>query len=229
MKTLLPFLFGAALAGIGQAATVVGNSLSDRNTTDAYSGQIFLLNASLGSVIGQQVQSWSFFNNQAAGRSVTPVLVEDTSGSQTSFTTRGIGATFLTTVAGVQGGPFSLASGTGVIGANYYLGYYDGAWNSGTGVATPNVGAVEWDNTNDPPVAGQIDSIGALWLHGVPDGNDNPANMGVGAVNPHDVSFGGVVDTRHHSLQFVVGPVPEPSAALLSGLAGLALLRRRRA
>jgi hypothetical protein len=227
MKRLLQSLFTVVLAGSGHAAIIVGNDLSDRGTTDSYSGQIFLLNANLASVVGQRVESWSFFNNQLPGVSVTPVLVEDTSGTLASFTMRGIGASVVAAGGGVQSSPFNLASGTDVIGTNYYLGYYDGAWDPGSASATPNPGGLEWNNTDDPPVAGQIDSVGSLWLHGIPNGADNPANMGVGAVNPHDVSFGGVVDTRHHSVQFVI--VPEPSAALLGGLAGFALLRRRRA
>ncbi len=226
MNTRTALLFTLAMTATSHAATVIGNTATDRVSTDAYSGQIFLLNANLSSLVGQQVSSWSFFNNNNAF-GVTPVLLEDTGGGA-SFTIRGIGATITGNGSGAQGGAFNLVSGTALIGLNYYVGYYDGAWNpGGGGSATPNQGAVEWDLNNDPPVGGQIDSLGAIWLHNTPDGSDNPANMGVGAVNTHDLSFGGVVDTRHASINFTA--VPEPGTLALSGLAGLALLRRRRA
>jgi len=208
------------------AATIVGNTLTDRGTVDAYSGQIFLLNANLNSLAGQQVTNWSFFNNNGTG-AVTPVLVQDTSGTLSSFTIRGIGATISGNGSGVQGGTFSLVSGSSVIGTNYYLGYYDGAWNPGAGSAAPNTGAVEWNMTDDPAVPGQIDSLGTLWLHNASDGSNTPALMGVGAVNPREFTFP-VVDQRHHSINFTVNPVPEPAALLTAGLAGLFSVRRRR-
>jgi hypothetical protein len=226
----LPFSAAVALslafAAPGQAATIVGNSLADRGTLDAYSGQIFLLNANLNSLAGQQVTGWSFFNNNNA-ISVTPVLVQDTSGTLSSFTIRGIGATIAGIGSGAQSGAFNLVSGSGVIGTNYYLGYYDGSWNPGTGSATPNTGSVEWNMTDDPAVPGQIDSLGTIWLHNASDGSNTPALMGVGAVNPREITFP-VVDQRHHSINFTIDPVPEPAALLPFGAAGLLLLRRRR-
>ena len=212
-----------ALSGSIHAATVIGNATTDRGTTDAYSGQMFILNANLSSLAGQVVTSWSFFNNNTTN-AVTPVLVEDMGDG--SFAVRGIGTTVVSSASGLQGGAFGLVSGTSTISLNYYAGYFDGSWNGSASAV--NQGAVEFDSVDDPPVPGQIDSTGTIWLHNTPDGSDNPANLGVGAVNLSDTNFGTAVIGRHHSINFTADPVPEPSVALLGGLTGLALLRRRR-
>jgi hypothetical protein len=205
------------------AAITIGNSASDRVSTDSFSGQIFLLNANLSSVAGQRVDSWQFFNNNNSN-AVTPVLAEDTGGG--IFAIRGIGATITGNGSGTQGGAFNLVSGTDVISLNYYLGFFDGSWNGSA--STINPGGVEFNSVDDPPVGGQIDSIGTIWIHGVANGSDNPANLGVGALNSRDTTFGAAVDGRHYSINFTAEIVPEPSAAFLGGLAGLCLLRRRR-
>ncbi len=212
-----------ALSGSSHSATVIGNAASDRGATDGFSGQMFVLNANLSSLAGQAVTSWNFFNN-ANNNAVTPVLVEDMGGG--SFAVRGIGTTVVSSASGLQGGAFGLVSGTSTISLNYYAGYFDGSWNGSASAV--NQGAVEFDSVDDPPVPGQIDSTGTIWLHNTPDGSDNPANLGVGAVNLSDTNFGTAVIGRHHSINFTADPVPEPSVALLGGLTGLALLRRRR-
>ncbi|MFN0126086.1 MAG: PEP-CTERM sorting domain-containing protein [Verrucomicrobiales bacterium] len=210
-----------AFAIPAEGATVIGNSTSDRGTTDGFSGQIFMLNAGLNSLVGQTVSSWSFFNNQNTN-AVTPVLIEDMGGG--IWAVRGIGATIVSNASGIQGGAFNLVSGSAIIGLNYYVGYYDGSWDGFS--ATPNTGGVEWDTVDDPPVGGQIDSLGALWTHDIPNGANNPANMGVGAINSRDTVYGAAVDGRHASINFTA--VPEPSITALAGIAALALLRRRR-
>jgi hypothetical protein len=214
-------LFVCALVDSSAAATVIGNATIDRGTTDSYSGQVFLLNANLSSLVGQRVTSWSFFNNQTT-TSVTPVLAEDMGGG--IFAIRGIGTSIVSNASGAQSGAFGLVSGTDMISPNYYAGYYDGSWDGS--IASPNPGAVEFDTIDDPPVAGQIDSIGTIWLHGIPDGSDNPANIAVGALNNSDTNFGNAVIGRHYSVNFTA--VPEPAASVFGALAGIGLLRRRR-
>jgi len=205
------------------AAVVIGNTTTDRGTTDSFSGQIFMLNAGLNSLVGQQLGSWSFFNNNNTN-AVTPLLLEDMGGG--SFAIRGIGSTIVGNASGVQGGPFSLVSGTAIIGPNYFAGYYDGSWNGVS--AIPNPGGVEFNSVDDPGVPGQIDSLGTLWTHVVPDCTDNPANIGIGVLNSRDTVHGPAVDGRHYSVNFTAIPIPEPAATGLAALAGLALIRRRR-
>lgn len=221
---LASVLLTMAPAGSVSAATLIGNSASDRVSTDGYSGQVFLLNADTGSLVGQRVVAWSFFNNQNTS-AVTPIIAEDLGGG--SFAIRGIGATVVGSASGIQGGAFNLVSGTDFIGLNYYVGYYDGSWDGVS--AAPNQGGVEFNSVDDPPVGGQIDSIGTLWIHGIADGADNPANIGVGALNFRDTTYGAAVDGRHYSVNFTADPIPEPTTVLLGGLTtGLFLVRRRR-
>ena len=210
-----------SLTSSGRGASVIGNTAGDRISTDSFSGQIFLLNANLNSLAGQVITSWSFFNNNTS-TAVTPVLAEDMGGG--SFAIRGIGATIAGNGSGAQGGAFNLVSGTAFISLNYYAGYYDGSWNGAS--ATPNLGGVEFNSVDDPPVPGQIDSLGTFWIHNAPDGSDNPANLGVGALISRDTNFGAAVDGRHYSINFTA--VPEPTVTMLGGIAGLVLLRRRR-
>ncbi len=210
-----------AFANQVEAATTIGNATSDRGATDSFSGQIFMLNAGLGSLVGQTVSSWSFFNKNTTN-AVTPLLMEDMGAG--IWAVRGIGATIVSNASGVQGGAFNLVSGTAIISLNYYVGYYDGAWNGAS--ATPNPGGVEWNTADDAPIGGQIDSLGTLWSHNVPDCTDNPANIGVGALNSRDTVHGGAVDGRHASINFTA--VPEPATTAFGGIAALALLRRRR-
>ncbi len=205
------------------AATIIGNNLNDSINIDAFSGQIFLLNANLSSIAGQSISSWSLFNNSNPGRSSTPLLLEDTSGNQTSFTIRGIGTTRVTSGSGQDTFTFSAVGGSSLIGANYYVGHYDGAWNGTTGF--PNPGTIDFDTVNTPAAPGQIDSTGTVWLNTA--GTDTPANIGVGAVNAATSGlYGGAVDTRHYSIQFTA--VPEPSALGVFGLAVVGFTARRR-
>jgi hypothetical protein len=218
--SLTAVILTLAFTSAAEGTTVIGNTTTDRGGIDGYSGQMFILNANLSSLAGQVVTSWSFFNNNTTN-AVTPVLVEDMGGS---FAVRGIGTTIVSNASGMQGGAFGLVSGTSTISLNYYAGFFDGSWNGST--ATVNTGAVEFNSADDPPVPGQINSTGTIWLHNAPDGSDNPANLGVGAVNLSDTNFDTAVTGRHYSINFTA--VPEPSVALLGGLTGLALLRRRR-
>lgn len=128
----------AALATSASAITG-GNALTNRANNDGANGAIFVMQDALASA--GQVTDWGFFDNDTAGRSMTPLLLENVGGT---FAIRGIGTTLTSNGLGAQSQAFGLVSGTDVITTpHFHIG-----WKDGTN-GTNNAGVADFDNNTD--------------------------------------------------------------------------------
>ena len=174
-----------------EPVTLIGNLANARGNVDRFSGQIYLLNADLSGIKGKCVKFWSHYNNQNT-KSVTPIIMQKV--NDNSYAVRGIGTTVINSnYPSVQTQSFGLVSGSDTIGENYYVGHYDGSWDGVTSTATPNSGAVEYNDSPDVSVIDKINSTGTIWLDGT-----NVNVDGFNTVLNSDVS----VALRHYSIDF---------------------------
>jgi len=115
------------------------NGLVSGNSTDsAATTYVNLLN--LGITVGSTLTNWSFFTN-ITGRSITPLILEDTGSS--NYTIRGIGTSRSVTATGINTYSFGLVAGTNVfINSNYRFGWKDGTTTSS------NTGVISFTSNN---------------------------------------------------------------------------------
>jgi hypothetical protein len=112
---------------------VTGASTDSASTT-----YVNLLN--LGITLGSTLTNWSFFTN-ITGKSITPLILEDTGSS--NYTIRGIGTSRSVTATGLQSYSFGLVEGTNVfVNANYRFGWKDGTTTSA------NTGVISFTSNN---------------------------------------------------------------------------------
>ncbi len=116
------------------AQDTVGHPLIDRPSHDTASGAIFVLDAALSP--GQTVD-WGFFDNNFAGRDITPLLLQP---NGTSYDIVGIGTTQTSTAGGAQNSAFGLVSGSDATGLGTIFGWKDGS------IGGNNQGVPEWTN-----------------------------------------------------------------------------------
>ena len=130
---------------LANTATLPANALTNRATNDGAAGSIFVEKTGLTSVAGCRLSKWSFFDDDGAGRMITPLLLEQTGAT---WTIRGIGATITSTGAGVQANlNFGLVSGTDIVGnANFRFGWKDG------GNGSDNQGVADFTDSGSPGV-----------------------------------------------------------------------------
>ena len=118
--------------------------LCSRDTMDSASGVVWVL----GSVGGEDqefcdggyaVDSWSFFNDNAAaeqGRAITPLVFKK---EGDAFKLTGIGKTRINTGGGLQTFPFEAVHGSNQVAAGYFFGFF-----TGDSAGKPNAGVVEY-------------------------------------------------------------------------------------
>ena len=185
----------ASASGGSTISTTIGNVVKARSNTDTEQGAVYLQNASLAAIVNQSVVGWSFYASKNTNY-VTPLLVEEVvNGTSATYYVRGIGASAKSAgTSAPQAFNFDVASGSNVIqNANYYVGHYDGRWDS-TG-SYSNKGAIEFDTILfNTAIADQIMSNGIIRL-----GITNTTITLNGALTTHD---GADVTSRTYSVQF---------------------------
>lgn len=195
------------------AQTTFGEALIPRQIFDTFSNFITISTTPFTpATFGQTLSSFSMFGGTTSGGatnvglSLTPLLVSVPVAG--SFSVVGVGTT-RTVASGINSWAFGLTSGSAVVGSNVYF-----AWLSN------GQGSVQY-----------TDGVGPAMLF--------TSNSAVNSVPAAGSSFQTTLATnRAYSIQWTVGtpgtppppPVPEPSAVVLmaTGLAGLAVARRRR-
>lgn len=139
MSRFLPthrFAFAVVALLLAQpaAAVTIGNDLVDRSLHDGASGSIFF---AWEDAVSGSVGTWGFFDNDFAGREITPVIMKAV-GNQYVIT--GIGTTRTSDGSGAQTHSFDVVSGDGNLGIGEVFGWKDG------GNGTNNPGVPEYDN-----------------------------------------------------------------------------------
>ena len=130
-------------AGTGSSYTLSGYSynnglVSGTATDSASTTYVNLLN--LGITLGSTLLNWSFYTS-VTGRSITPLILEDTGSS--NYVIRGIGTSRTVTTAGLNSYSFGLVEGTNVFStSNYKFG-----WKDGTTTST-NQGVISFNSNN---------------------------------------------------------------------------------
>ncbi len=156
--------------------SVIGDPLVDRVSNDGASGYMFVILEPFRDA--GRVTSWSIFDNDTAGRQVTPLLVQR---SGDNYVIRGVGATRTSNGAGVQSFDFSLTSGSDFVGTDYYLAFKDGS------VTADNAGVIDFAN-------GSADGIRYF---AAPHTNNLAIGRDIGA---------GIFSDRDYSIQATVVP-----------------------
>jgi hypothetical protein len=216
----------AAIATVSAPAAVVGEALIDRPFVDGAVGDGYLYQGALP--VGEQVLSFSFFNNNALNTNwITPMLLDPLPNGQYQIV--GIGASRQNTGAGVQSYAFDLQSGSATVAAvDFVFGWWFGRISGGS--FFPNAGVIEFSAAASNP--GVRESC--------PAPNVGPCNISptVGLTLPFQNNYTGpnpsgslgAPNGRVYSVEVTTGTaaIPEPStyALLLSGLA-LALRKRK--
>ncbi|MBI1373514.1 MAG: hypothetical protein GC159_12365 [Phycisphaera sp.] len=157
--------------------------LIDRELNDSAAGSVWVLNAPLER--SGVVTHWSFFDNDAPGRSVTPLILTPIDGGRT-WRIVGIGQTRKSDGTGVQEFTFDLVDGRDRIHEGDRFG-----WKPG-GVDFDNAGVIDYSTTTDRNVT---------WL-GAPH-----TRIGVGndlAAKPLPTH----ANTRTYSIRAKVAPLP---------------------
>ncbi len=139
LSTVLFTIFSASIAC---ASTVtVGNSIINRGTLDSASTAYVWLTGFGGDAIGKTLSTWSYYaGSGASGRSITPLLLEFTSGED--YTLRAIGETqALSSGSAHTDLASNLQEGSASINnANFYFGWKDGTQT------IANQGVITWSS-----------------------------------------------------------------------------------
>ncbi|MCA9270784.1 MAG: hypothetical protein KDA41_20030, partial [Planctomycetales bacterium] len=173
----------------------VGNGLLDRANNDTANGSIFVQNDPF--TAPATLTQWAFFDNDTAGRQITPLLLtEPVAGTWEII---GVGTTRTSDASGAQEFAFDLVEGTDLVDAGVYFGFKDGS-----------------DGANNPGVA-DFDLLtgvdGVFWL-----------GPGLTSFDPGDTFAVAGTFARSYSVQAVAfAPVPEPASIVVWSLIGLAL------
>jgi len=129
--------------GTGSSYTLTGYSYNNGLVTGTHEDgasttYVNLLN--LGIQLGSILTNWSF-NTKITGKSITPLILEDTGSA--NYVIRGIGTSRYITTTGLNSYPFELVQGTNVFStSNYKFG-----WKDGTTTST-NSGVISWSTNN---------------------------------------------------------------------------------
>lgn len=193
------------------STTTIGSPLIHRSLTDTNVGQVYIYNGATSPFpISGEITSWSFFDDQNPGNSVTPLIFQV--GSNGSFTLTGVGATVTSSGDGLQSFPFNLIAGSNQVqGGQYTFGFTDRTYSVSYGQLVPgatNTGTISFDrdpSLNDTWVETAVGSVGGpvslqmgttVGNGGLPLYNQDPAGPG-----------------RTYSAQMTVA-VPTPIATL---------------
>ena len=103
------------------AQDTVGHPLIDRPSQDGAVGAIFLVD---GAISPGTLTDWGFFDNQAAGRQITPLLLQP---NGTGYDIIGIGTTQTSDGTGVQTSAFGISSGSAQVGLGTIFAWKDGS------------------------------------------------------------------------------------------------------
>jgi alpha-tubulin suppressor-like RCC1 family protein len=129
----------SSMVSCGTSIFVYDNGTIYRSLTDG-GGFTFVSTLNMGQDNGALLQNWSFWNT-ISGRSITPLILENT-GSLT-YTLKGIGRTRTPNTTGLQTYTFDCLSGSNIfLNSNYVFG-----WRDGTTITT-NAGTIAYDITN---------------------------------------------------------------------------------
>lgn len=197
------------LAPSARAQVTVGNPIISAGTLDGATTAFVMSGQPFGSgATGLNLTSWSFYAG-IGGRSVTPLLLEFSSGN--TYVVRGIGQTVTPSSAGAQSNlAFNVITGSAAItNGNFYFGWKDGSTTS------PNEGVIAWSGTGPEQVQSLTDNSAM-----------NITSAGL------SLDFGNTsLDSRTYSVSATASAIPEPSTnAALAAVAvlGFALYRRQR-
>ncbi len=197
------------LAPSARAQVTVGNPIISAGTLDGASTAFVLSGQPFGSgATGLSLTSWSFYAG-TGGRSLTPLLLEFSSGN--TFVVRGIGQTVTPGSAGAQTNlAFNVITGSSAItNGNFYFGWKDGSTTSA------NQGVISWSGSGPE----QVQSL---------TGNSSTNITSAGL----SLDFGNTsLDSRTYSVSATASAIPEPSTTVaLAAVAalGFACYRRRR-
>jgi alpha-tubulin suppressor-like RCC1 family protein len=129
----------ASLMGWGQSVYFYDNGCINRGSTDTGSTTYVNL-IPMGQPNNCGLMYWGFFAG-ATGRTVTPLILEFTSG--TNYVLRGVGRSRAVTASGLQSYAFDTVGGSNIfLTSNYRF-----AWKDGT-LTTTNTGVISYDTTN---------------------------------------------------------------------------------
>ncbi len=214
----LSLLVVAIVAGPTQAEILtLGHDLVDRPNSNT-GNYMHAFVAPVSAPFPATLTEWASYDNDDAGKYMTPLIMEDMNAASDrfDFTIRGVGTPRQSDGTGVQGWfPFGVVDGSDqFLNEDYYFGWYDG--NATTGI--PTEGVPDWEYGGP----GQIITVA----------------RNVGVVSAGDFFADPFPTTqpasRTYSVQFKLDQVPEPSSvAMLCSLVlvaiGIGWRRRRKA
>lgn len=208
-------IFSLAISSVGACTSIflscsaasanpftIGDDLINRSTDDTADGSIFIVPDSFGSTT-KTLLSWSIFDDDVSGRSITPLILEDLGSNQYSIT--GIGTTRTSDASGIQSFNFDLVSGSADVGEDLYFGWKDG------GNGSNNLGVIDYENVSS-------DSI--IWLGG------EQTSFSVGQTFPGSSSL---ELERSYSVQATAVPFgtsPTSGIFILGGIFGISRLKK---
>ncbi len=209
MKRTIGVAVGLAFAAIAQAGVYGSNPTVNLGYVDTCPGCLYVYVDFPAAAAGQQVSSYSFYAG-ATGNEITPVLFENTAGSD--FKIIGLGTTQTPSATGTNTFAFGLTSGTAtVLDGNTFFGWLDGSPGGST-----NTGTITSDYPNGSGPAQYFNF------------SSGPVTVGetIDFLTYTSISQ----STRTYSLDVTTTAVPEPGlyCALGAGLIGLMVVRRRK-